>query len=92
MRQDAEEAELRNSDRAPSVLEGKIYFSDGTSESCRIKDLSAGGAKIEVRENVTLPTAFDLVIFEVKFRICAARLQWQEGKLAGVSFARKRPA
>src|SRR4051812_20837894 len=89
-RHDRETAEARRSARVPSVLEGKICLSDGTSVSCKIKDLSTGGAKIEIHEKARLPDLFDLVIFEVEFRICKARLQWRNGNLAGISFVRSR--
>jgi len=86
MLDDVEAADLRRSARARVVLDGKICLKNGTSVACKIRDLSAGGAKIEVLENVKLPDTFDLVIFEVKFRICRSQLRWRGGKFAGVSF------
>jgi len=90
MTQDSEAGEVRRSARSSILLEGKIYRSNGTSVSCKIRDLSSGGAKIEVPENERLPETFDLVIFEVKFRVCPSRLRWRDGTLAGVSFTNLR--
>ncbi len=89
---DAQGAEARKSARAPSSLEGKIFLSDGTAVACKIKDLSATGARIQVQDNAKLPETFHLVIFEVKFRVSVARLQWRKGNLVGVSFASDKPA
>ncbi|WP_369414409.1 PilZ domain-containing protein [Microvirga puerhi] len=46
-----QEADARRSARTPSSLEGKIYLNNGAAVSCKISDLSTGGARIEVQEN-----------------------------------------
>lgn len=89
---DAQGADARGSARKPSALEGKIYLSNGAAVTCKIKDLSASGARLEIPENAKLPDTFDLVIFEINFRVCPSRLQWRKGKLAGVSFTNQKSA
>jgi hypothetical protein len=91
VRNDLEVDEARRSARVPVLLDGTIYLANGTSVSCKVRDISPGGVKIEVQDNVRLPETFDLVIFEVNFRVCPSRLRWRNGKLAGVSFLKNTP-
>jgi len=92
MGQDVDRTEVRRSARVPVRFDGTIYLTNGTSVSCKVRDISAGGARIEGQENVRLPETFDLVIFEIKFRVCPSRLRWRNGQLAGVSFTGNEPA
>jgi hypothetical protein len=51
---------------------------------CAVRDLSNGGARLEIGEDVRLPAEFDLVIGRQE-QIVRARLRWRDGPFAGVS-------
>jgi len=52
-----------------------------------IRDLSASGAKIEVRASVQLPEEFNLLLLEANTSRHVL-LKWREGDFAGVAFRR----
>lgn len=49
----------RSSDRTTVDISAAAEFEDGTSLSCRIRDLSAGGARLEIEGRLGHPDTFD---------------------------------
>jgi hypothetical protein len=75
--------EDRREERRRVLLQGKILIGR-EMVWCAVRDLSNGGAKLEIGEDLALPQEFDLVIGR-KEEIVRARLRWREGPFAGVS-------
>jgi hypothetical protein len=69
---------------------GKVYdCNDNFVVDCFVRDLSATGARLQLRQDVTLPNAFTLVLTEdggVRRRYDKV---WQFSIVAGVRFAGK---
>ncbi|HEV2956383.1 MAG TPA: diguanylate cyclase [Xanthobacteraceae bacterium] len=82
--------ERRASHRARMWRGGKILFNSGRSVlDCTVRDLSPGGACLQVESLVGVPPAFELLIDrEHAPRPC--RLVWQSDHRAGVQFALRR--
>ncbi len=72
-------------DRRMRVLKtARIQFNGGFSVfDCRVKNLSPGGAMIDMPSMLGIPTTFDLVIDGTK-RHC--RVMWRTDRLMGVAF------
>lgn len=75
--------EDRKSPRAASKLEGKAVLSGRSDVPCRIRDLSATGARLSFRNPIILPRQFSLRFGEETHR---ATVVWQAGLFAGVRF------
>jgi hypothetical protein len=69
-----------------TVLKGaKIVFNDRKSAiDCRVRDLSAEGARLDFSSPQLLPHAFDLHVGDGPARRCG--LRWAHGARAGVRF------
>lgn len=78
-------AEDRQEERRRVLLQGKILLGRAVVY-CALRDLSPGGAKLEIGEDVELPPSFDIVI-GAKEQILRARLRWRSGAFAGVSLS-----
>lgn len=79
-------ADNRLSNRTRSFLKGEIIHSNGNSRTdCTIRDLSAGGARIEAPPSVTVPEFFELEIPLRNMRQ-RARIVWRHSAEIGVSF------
>lgn len=78
--------EQRLSPRRNTMIEALIVFNGGRSfEPCIIRNLSDGGAKIEVYKAVsTIPNSFDLVVPGNKPVSC--RVAWRAMKEMGIQF------
>lgn len=76
----------RTSPRQRSFLKGRVIFNGGqTSLDCLIRDISAGGARLELSASVTLPDRFDLYLPH-REATCKAHIQWRRGSHLGVAF------
>lgn len=65
---------------------GKIVLHDGRSViNCTIRNLSVGGATLEVESPLGIPDRFGLIINPENI-VKACRLAWKKEKLIGVSF------
>jgi hypothetical protein len=72
--------------RLRSFLKGRIIFNGGqTNLECLIRDVSAGGARLELSASVTLPDRFDLYLPH-REATCKAHVQWRRGSQLGVAF------
>ena len=82
--------ERRVSHRSRICRGGKILFNDRRSVlDCTIRNLSPGGACLQVESLLGVPATFDLLIDgEDAPRAC--RLMWQSQHRAGVEFALRR--
>jgi PilZ domain len=67
------------------VLKGAILAFGGSGVACTVRNLSSGGAAIEVADRIRLPTSFTLLIECDQFmRRC--RPVWCNEKRIGVAF------
>lgn len=65
---------------------GKIIFADGTMVvDCVIRNLSVGGARLDVPATLVLPHAFTLLDVQAD-RQYIATLAWRRGDQMGVEF------
>ena len=78
--------EARRAERVRSFLRARIVFNNNnTSIECTIKNFSAGGAKIELGNTMSIPETFDLEIPQ-KGRRHRAKLSWRNETAIGVEF------
>ncbi|MCG6121174.1 MAG: PilZ domain-containing protein [Microvirga sp.] len=76
----------RRTDRARTFIAARILFNKGSMQvECTVRNLSDGGAKLEVSEAVTLPDEFDLLIPQ-RAVTRRARLCWRSASFCGVAF------
>jgi hypothetical protein len=52
---------------------------------CTVRDISAGGAKIEIDASLALPACFDLLL-EKELKIIPVRIRWRRRNFMGVEF------
>ncbi|HEY8578727.1 MAG TPA: PilZ domain-containing protein [Beijerinckiaceae bacterium] len=79
--------ERRGSKRYAVSLDARIVYNGGRAVlNCRVVDVSATGAKLELDERVSVPERFTLVI-DTLGESHSARLAWRAGSGVGVAFA-----
>jgi len=77
--------EKRLSPRRNTMIEAQIVFDNGRQRmGCIIRNLSEGGAKLEVKRVIGVPNTFDLVA--PGHRPHACRVAWRSLKELGVQF------
>jgi hypothetical protein len=78
--------EHRRERRMRTLKRGRIVFNGGfASFECTVKDLSAGGARLQFGDALGVPQHFDLLIESDHMRKpCTVR--WRRDNLLGVSF------
>ena len=82
-------AEARTEERVRAFLRARILFNNNSSTiECTVKNMSAGGAKIELSSALSVPCEFDLDVPQ-KGRIYRARLMWRDSTSLGVQFVDK---
>ncbi len=75
----------RTTPRQRTLKKGRIVFNDGRSTiDCLVRNLSAGGAKLEVPSSVGIPDDFDLVMADGSTKRC--RVAWRKLTEIGVSY------
>jgi hypothetical protein len=63
----------------------RIEFNGGYSVyDCRVKNVSAGGALLELASLVGIPTRFDITFEGVRY---SCSVMWRTDRLMGVAFA-----
>jgi len=78
--------ELRKEARLRTLKSGRIVLPNGNSTiSCTNRNLSAGGACLELASQVGIPDAFDLIIGEGNVRR-PCRVAWRKANRMGVQF------
>ena len=81
----------RRSERMRVFMAARILFNQGMMKvDCTIRNISDGGAKLEVSDAVTLPEFFDLHIPQ-KNVTRKARLAWRHGDFCGVAYTDAAP-
>jgi len=78
--------ELRRTERIKSFLRAQILFNHRmTTVDCLIKNISAGGAKIDVDQTASIPAEFEIYIPQ-KNKTHKARMIWRDAHAIGVEF------
>ena len=81
------EDEHRTSARQRTMLRGCVYYDKhSASADCLVRDMSDGGARLELSENVVIPDVLELYIPK-KEETFHARVLWRRGKEVGVTYA-----
>jgi PilZ domain len=68
------------------VLKGATIAFDGNGIACTVRNLSAGGAAIDLAEHAHLPLSFTLLIESDRF-IRRCRPVWSSERRIGVAFS-----
>lgn len=74
----------RVTERQKFIRAGTISF-DGSGIDCLVRNMSVGGANLEVESQVGIPTSFDLVI-SVEHGNHHCQVVWRKGRRIGVAF------
>jgi PilZ domain len=77
--------ERRGDLRRTALKSAHIIAPDGTRIECRLRNISEGGARLELAGPQLLPHTFQLEVSGVPMRLC--NLRWAKGNLVGVQFA-----
>lgn len=77
-------SERRGDIRRTALKGARIVCKDGTVIECRIRNISEGGARLELGMPQLLPHTFDLQVADMPARLCS--LRWAKGNLVGVQF------
>jgi hypothetical protein len=81
------EDERRTSARQRTVLPGRVYYNKhSVSAECLVRDMSDGGARLELSENVIIPDVMELYIPK-KQKTFHAHVLWRRGNEVGVEYA-----
>ena len=76
--------ERRGDTRRTALKGARIVATDGTIVECRLRNISDGGARLELAGPQLLPHTFELEITGMPARTCS--LRWVKGNLIGVQF------
>jgi hypothetical protein len=76
--------ERRGDTRRTALKGARILAKDGTVVDCRLRNISDGGARLELAGPQLLPHTFELEIAGMSTRTCS--LRWAKGNLVGVQF------
>jgi hypothetical protein len=82
---DVEPVERRKVSRHRTLKGGSIRFNNGAAYDCRVRNLSAAGAMLEVAGQLGIPEEFTLVIDADHFRQ-NCRVIWRTTTRLGVAF------
>jgi hypothetical protein len=86
MQTPAQSSDGRRSDRMRTFMAARILFNNGqVTVDCTIRNISDGGAKLEVSGAVTLPDEFELLIPQRNQR-GRVRLCWRTDDFCGVAY------
>lgn len=83
--------ELRRTPRRKVSADGSITFADGETLSCRIKDISEGGALIMLSDDKDMPFDFTLEIGNNGTVRRTCYVVRQDGRRVGVRFPYRSP-
>jgi hypothetical protein len=70
--------------RLSALKSARIVGKDGTVIECRLRNISEGGARLELPAPQLLPHTFELYVGDLPPRLC--NLRWAKGNLIGVQF------
>jgi hypothetical protein len=79
--------DYRQSGRLPVIEDARIISKKGgwSLLNCTIRDLSEGGARLEIDPALEIPTLFDL-LFVREMKILSVRIRWRRRQFMGVEF------
>ena len=81
----SQSSDRRGKDRRTALKSGKILYNHGkTTIDCRIRNISEGGARLELGTPQLLPHTFELHISGMPVKVCS--LRWARDNLVGVQF------
>jgi len=79
-------SERRQSTRRRTYLGGRASFEKlATSDSCLVRDLSTGGARVVLSGSTPMPNAFDLTLRE-SGETRQVQVIWRDGLQLGVAY------
>jgi PilZ domain len=81
----ADDMQERDSARSKAFLKAHVRVGKLPKMECVVRDISLGGARIEVDETFALPTEFALEIPQ-RGAMLLCELQWRNGDAVGVKF------
>lgn len=81
-------ADNRRSSRRTVVEDARIINKRGgwSLTNCTVRDISEGGAKIQIDPSLEIPTYFDLLLVN-ELVIMPVRIRWRRRNFMGVQFA-----
>ena len=74
----------RDSQRQHVLKAGTILF-DGSGIDCLVRNMSVGGANLEVESQIGIPSSFDLVI-NVEQSNHHCHVVWRKARRIGIAF------
>src|SRR5229473_1837922 len=74
----------RGTQRKNVIKAGTISF-DGSGIDCLVRNMSVGGANLEVESQIGIPSSFDLVI-NVEHSNHHCHVMWRKARRIGVAF------
>jgi PilZ domain-containing protein len=79
--------ENRRSQRRTVVEDARIVNKRGgwSLINCTVRDISEGGAKLQIAPSVEIPTEFDLLLVK-EMQIIPVRIRWRRRDFMGVQF------
>ncbi|HEY3148670.1 MAG TPA: PilZ domain-containing protein [Dongiaceae bacterium] len=81
----SQSSDRRGKERRIALKSGKILYNQGkTTIECRIRNISEGGARLELGTPQLLPHTFELHIAGMPVKQCS--LRWAKDNLVGVQF------
>lgn len=77
-------SERRGDLRLSALKSARIVGKEGMVVECRLRNISEGGARLELPAPQLLPHTFELHVGDLPPRLC--NLRWAKGNLIGVQF------
>jgi hypothetical protein len=77
--------ERRKAQRRRTLKTGSLIFKNGGGVSCMVRNISAGGACLEVTDSLKIPDAFTLVV-ESDNILRRCQIGWRSKNRIGVAF------
>jgi PilZ domain-containing protein len=80
-------AENRRTQRRTVIEDARIVNKRGgwSLINCTVRDISEGGAKLQIGPSVEIPTYFDLLLVK-EMQIIPVRIRWRRWDFMGVQF------
>ena len=80
-------ADSRRSTRRTVIEDARIINKRGgwSLDNCTVRDISEGGAKIQIDPTLEIPTYFDLLLVN-EMVIMPVRIRWRRRNFMGVQF------
>lgn len=84
--------ERRAEPRLPASAPGRVWYGRNLElwADCKLKNLSRGGAKIEIPALYQLPSRL-VLIHKADAAVFEAIVKWRQGDAVGLSFERRQP-